>query len=200
MFPPSAGQNPFLSDGEASNDANVHALIAYNNLTNNNSYNGHSMVPPPTFTGINFPTNTTSVSHHASTSPAKPPRPGPPVRPPPPSSAEASNAFTADFAHANIPPPKPLPPPTMMASKGSAFDDLEDSMRIALGSPSKGGQPGGSSMFVSSSSSNVAQNQHFIQQNQQMMQQQPISQFVGGLVSLLFVTFCFFFFPFFVLF
>lgn len=190
---------------DARNDNNIQAIIALNNTLTNNNYkpsynhnvNGVQMVHTQKFTGTNFTTNT-SLSHHAS--PAKPPRPGPPARPPPPSATQnASNiesscaSFTADFAHANIPPPKPLAPiigsapPTVK----SAFDDLEDTMRLALGSPSKGtsGSVGGQSMFVSS---NVGQHFHQSQQQQQMQHQQQMfssmqQPFVGGLVSFIYI-------------
>lgn len=213
-------RNPFLNDDdEVVDDAdikndNIKAIIAFNNnIQNNNNFNhnqrnGAHMVHTQKFTGTNFPSTTTtntSLSHRAS--PAKPPRPGPPARPPPPSSSIghsefASNAtFTADFAHANIPPPKPLPP--VIAGGGnqtattvkSAFDDLEDTMRVALGSPSKGGvSVGGPSMFVSSNVGFVeggAQQafHHNNHQQQTTTQQQQFSSnnlqqsFVGGLLS-----------------
>lgn len=196
-------KNPFLNDDEDKKNDNVNAIIAFNNTLNNNypynqNVNGAHMLHTQKFTGTNFTTNTTttSLSHHAS--PAKPPRPGPPARPPPPSasissidlveSSSAPQSFTADFAHANIPPPKPLPPIIAgnQTTVKSAFDDLEDTMRMALGSPSKGHSVGGQSMFVSST---VGQHFHHQQQQQTQQQQQMFSSntmqqpFVGGLVS-----------------
>lgn len=208
-------KNPFLNDDvgdvdDAKND-NIQAIIALNNHLNNNYnpynqnvVNGAHTLPTQKFTGTNFPTNP-SLSHHAS--PAKPPRPGPPARPPPPSATVSSTghdelssapSFTADFAHANIPPPKPLPPITGQVK--SAFDDLEDTMRMALGSPSKGGGGtcvGGQSMFVSSTVVGGGQQPHFHQQQslQQQQQQQMFSSntmqqqsfVIGGLVSFVYL-------------
>uniref|UniRef100_A0A336LYZ0 Cap-specific mRNA (nucleoside-2'-O-)-methyltransferase 1 n=1 Tax=Culicoides sonorensis TaxID=179676 RepID=A0A336LYZ0_CULSO len=219
-------KNPFLNDDEEEKLDNIKALIALNNNMNNNNNmninnakilnpnqnaNGDHMVQSQKFTGTNLTTNpsTTIVSHHHA-SPAKPPRPGPPARPPPPTatvasvfqseSSSANQTFIADFAHANIPPPKPMPPsitepnPPPPPAMKSAFDDLEDTMRMALGSPSKGSIVGGQSMFVTSTMGNVegggAGTQPFHQQQQLQQQQLMFSSntmqqpFVGGFDAL----------------
>lgn len=123
-----------------------------------------------------------SLAKHAS--PARPPRPAaPPGRPPPPNAAVSQPApmFVADFGGMDAVQAPPVP------VKGT-FDGLEDAMRLALGSPARGGAgsgavdhaAGGQSMFVSSSTGfgGSLQQQHMSSSSSTTVQQ----SFVLGLV------------------
>lgn len=119
---------------------------------------------------------------------------GPPQRPPPP--------------QANTAIPSPAHSTTSNASKVSAFDDLNESIRMALGSPAKqitGGGVTGNVMGVPS----LMQQQHLQQMSssgfaspQHQMYSSPAKQqsgVGGGLCCSLMYLFSFFFFFFFLL-
>lgn len=112
------------------------------------------------------------VISKSNASPARPPRPSaPPSRPPPPN-VSGSVPFVADFSNMGG-PVTGGPKASGTKPVKSAFDDLEDTMRLALGTTVKGGADGGDanhtvggqSMFVTSSGFGGSFQQEQLQQH-----------------------------------